>query len=73
MVSARSVNIEIIDELKKPSPDTFGKEHYIQSTIIIFQTVEFLLRLAKKALGRSNGVSEKVIKKRLTTRIVFLV
>ncbi len=53
----------LVDELKESSLEAFGKGHCLHSAIIIFQTVECLLRIAINAFGRAHGVSEDNLKK----------
>ncbi len=62
MPKNKSPNFNIIDDLKQASLDAFGNQHYLESAIIIFQTIEFLLRMAVKGSGRGHGVSEENIK-----------
>ena len=54
-------NLNIIDVLKQASLDAFAQQHFLESAIIIFQTIEFLLRVAIKGYGRGHGVSEEIL------------
>ncbi len=56
-------NLEIIEDLKNSSLDAFEHGHYLQSAIIIFQTVENLLRIAIRGYGKGHGISEDSLKK----------
>ena len=71
MSKKKSPNLNIIDGLKQASLDAFKDQHYLESSIIIFQTIEFLLRLAIKGYGRPHGVSDENIKKCSDDEISF--
>jgi hypothetical protein len=61
----------LIDELKRSSLNAFEQGQYLQSGIILFQTVEILLRICVSAYGRSHGVAESVLKECVDNEISF--
>jgi len=64
-------NFEIIEDLKNSSLDSFKQKHYLQSAIIIFQTVENLLRIAIRGFGKGHGISDDSLKKAADEEISF--
>lgn len=64
-------NLAIVEELKKASLESFSHGHYLQSAIIIFQTVESLLRIAIRAYGKDYGVSEVNLQEAANIEISF--
>jgi hypothetical protein len=61
----------LIDQLKQSSLLAFEQGHYFQSGIILFQTVEILLRICVSAYGRSHGVTESVLRECVDNEISF--
>lgn len=53
----------MMEELKAASLDAFEHKHYIQSAVIIFQTVEWLLRIMISATARSKDIDKDIQKK----------
>lgn len=52
----------MIGELKEASLDAFKHKHYLQSAVIIFQTVDILLRIMISGIARSKGIDENIRK-----------
>lgn len=52
----------MIGELKEASSDAFKHKHYLQSAVIIFQTVDILLRIMISGIARSKGSDENIRK-----------
>ena len=50
--------LPVIDGLAVASREAFEHQHFLESAIIIFQAIEFLLRLAIRRFGERRGVSE---------------
>jgi len=53
-------NIDIIDDLKKCSLDALRDGYYIESSIIIFQAVEQLLRILISGIAKAKNVKEDI-------------
>lgn len=64
-------NLTIVEDLKNASLKSFEHGHYLQSAIIIFQTVEILLRITIRAYGKKRGVTEENLKKSADEEISF--
>ncbi len=57
-MSPRKINLAIIETLKEEALKAAEVGHYLEAGIILFQTVEVLLRLVIKLYGRGNSVPE---------------
>jgi hypothetical protein len=64
-------NSALIDQLKESALSSFRQGHYFQSGIILFQTVEVLLRICVSGLGRTHGVAASVLKECASDEISF--
>ena len=67
----KTPNLDIIEDLEKSVLDSLEQGHYLQSAIIIFQTVEHLLRIAIRGYGKGHGISEDSLKKAADEEISF--
>ena len=56
-------NQGLIRDLVKAAVNATEKQRYFEASIIIFQTVEGLLRIAIKVFGKSHGASEATLEK----------
>ncbi|MBI4379855.1 MAG: hypothetical protein HY574_01495 [candidate division NC10 bacterium] len=59
----RKPNLAVVDALKEASLKAFREGHSLESAVIIFQTVDVLLRMSIKAFARSRGVSNVSLNK----------
>ena len=57
-MSSREINLAIIETLKEEALKAGEEGRYLEAGIILFQTVEILLRLVIKVYGRGNSVPE---------------
>lgn len=75
-VSAK-VTFSIMGELIKSADKAFESGHYLESSIIMFQLVEYFQRLVLDCFAKTNRLSEDVIEKlkgerRFFNMVVFL-
>lgn len=61
--TSAKVTFSIMGELIKNAHKAFESGHYLESSIIMFQLVEYFLRLVLDSLAKKNRLSEDVIKK----------
>jgi hypothetical protein len=63
--------IKIFDELTKYADEAFENGHYLESAIIVFQLVEYFLRLTIHILAKQKNCSEKILEKTRLERSFF--
>jgi len=71
MAKPKKVNPNMFEGLQQASTDAFLHGHYLQSAIIMFQTVETLLRILVLATAQSRGIMEEVVVETLQTEKSF--
>ena len=59
----RVANQELIRNLIRFAVAAVEKQHYFEASIILFQTVEGLLRIAVKLFGEAQGASKATLEK----------
>lgn len=63
--------IKIFEELTKHADEAFGNGHYLESAIIVFQLVEYFLRLTIQILAKQKNCSENILEKTRLERSFF--
>lgn len=56
-------NQEIIRDLVKRAVTAVENQHFFEASIIIFQTVEGLLRIAIQVFGKAHGIAPQTLQK----------
>jgi hypothetical protein len=60
MVNYLKLNETIVTDLKDAAEKAFRDKYYLQSAIIIFQTIEVLLRIYLSVVAKSKGIETDI-------------
>ena len=75
--TSAKIIVGIIEELTKNADESFKGGHYLESAIIMFQLVEYFLRLIIELFGQINRLDKDILKKianeqRFFNLVIFL-